>query len=411
MKKILNLVASLMLLLFVFSACQKIDYIDPDSINANNDGVIKINVSGGPLSGGVKSATALGDTVIIEGGNVYTFSYTSTVTMSSVLWTFGNNGTTSTAAMPTNRYERTFVISSVTIVGTDAGGTAHTASIWLNNLPRAGGDPIIWAGKTVVSTGVYREEFWIYKNGAYFTPLDYKYKGNVTTPPWGSLITIPPADTNYRVDGNLIYPMPAGETGHWVKVLIDNPINFDAEVAPLIRVTASLGEQWCNFKGSTFVNNTNFGLMRYHVDANGNVSTTGGGQNPLMPGVGGDNYVRFDVSQNGLNIIIYQNNEVSFNGISPWIQFKNNDSWSTPLHASLAVTGFVNWSKYEIPVLDLPKRARFGSNMAAPTINPNNTSSIFYDPIYKDLFIDISVIPVNCPGGGGFYSLNIKKNE
>lgn len=409
MKKILNFCALLALMLFVFSACQKIEYVEPDE-NAANDGVLKISVSGGPLGAGVKSANSLGDTIVIEGGNVYTFSYTSSVTMNSVLWTFGNNSTTSTAVMPTNKYERAFAISSVTLVGVDAGGVSHQAQIWLNNLPRAGGDPIIWAGKTLISAGVYREEFWLYKNGAYMTPLDYKFKGNVTTPPWGPLVTIAPADTNYRMEGNQLYAMPAGENGHWVKILIDNPINFDAEVAPLIRVTTSLGEQWANFKNSQFVNSSNFGLMHYHVDANGNVSTSGGG-NPLMPGVGGDNYLRFDVNQNGANVVIYQNNEAAFTSISPWIQFKNNDSWATPVHASLAVAGFPNWSKYEIPVLDLPKRARFGSVMATPTPNPNNLSSIFYDPIYKDLFIDITIIPVNSPGGGKFYSLNIKKIE
>lgn len=382
--KISMFLAASLLALF---ACTKVELNDQINSIPQNDGVLRIIVSGGPLSRLAKSTAATGDTVPIEGGNVYTFTYNSSVAMKTLQWNFSNNGTTSSEPMVSNRYERVFTISSVTLIGVDINGNAHQALIWLDNLPYVGGDPIIYRGKTLLSNGLYQQEFWIYKNGAYMTPLNYEIKGNITTPPWQTALIVPAADTNYRLENGQLYVMPVGENGHWIKVYLISPANFDVEAAPLIRVSPTLGEQWASFKRSKFVNASNYGLMRYYVDGNGDV-TPSNGNNLLQPGLGGDNYLRFDLS--GSNLIIYQNNEQSFNAISPWIQFKQNDSWATPLQASTVVTGFPNWSRYEVAFTALPLRARFGSNITNPVTNPNNTSSLFYDMIYKDLFISVS---------------------
>ena len=388
-------------------ACTKVEYTDFDGLNPQDDGVLKISVSGGPL-GLTKSTLNQGDTIVIEGGNVYNFSYSSSVAMTSVQWTFENNGTTSNEIMPSNYYARVFSLSSVTLVGIDGNGNAHQAQIWLDNRPRVGGDPILYKGKTLLTAGYYRQEFWIYKNGAYFTAGNYLLKGNVTSPPWQTSIVIPPADTNYRLENGQLYVMPSGENGHWTKVFIDSPVNFDAEVAPLVRMSSGLGEQWASFKGSQFVNASNYGLMRYHVDANGDV-TPSGGNNLIMPGLGDDDVLRFEINQNDTSLTIYQNNEQPFSGISPWIQFKDNDSWATPLHVSSAVEGFPNWSKYTLPLSSLPVRARFGSIIANPVANNNNASSIYYDQIYKDLFVNISVLYKSGQDGKQQFILDIKK--
>ncbi len=385
--KTMRMSAILVAMLITLFGCQKLEYVEFEDLNPANDGVLKISVSGGPTNG-LKSSATTGDTITIEGGNQYLFSYTSTVAINTVQWSFSNNGNTSNEHMPSNMYTRNFVISSVTLVAIDVNGTSHTSTIWLNNLPRVAGDPIIWKGKTLISSGIYKQEFWVYKNGAYMSPVDYRMKGNITNPPWSVLPIIPPADTNYRLENGNLYAMTGGENGHWTKVFIESSINFDVEVAPLIRLVSGIGEQWASFKGSQFVHSNNYGLMIFHVDASGNVSTTGGGNNNAMPGLGGDAIIRFDVSST--NITIYQYNGSAFTTISPWIQFKVNDSWSTPMYASTVVTGYPNWSKYVIAKSDLPKSLRFGSYINNGNVNANNVNSIFYDDIYKHIYVTLA---------------------
>jgi hypothetical protein len=330
--------------------------------------------------------------------------------MNSVQWTFGNNGNTSSEVMPSNYYARVFTVSSVTLVGVDVNGNAHQAKIWLDNYPRIGGDPILYKGKTLLTAGYYRQEFWIYKNGAYFTAGNYLLKGNTTSPPWQTSIIIPPADTNYRMENGQLYAMPSGENGHWTKVFIDGPVNFDVEVAPLIRISPSFGEQWASFKGSQFVNASNYGLMRYHVDANGDV-TPSGGNNLLVPGISGDNIIRLDISPDKSTLTIYQNNEVYFGSCSPWIQFKENDSWATQLFATTTVSGFDNWSKTTVMTSTLPRRLRFGSYIATPTPNVNNVNCTYYDNVYHDIFINVNIVTAKSQTGETFSFVSIKKPD
>ena len=385
MKKMKKLVSFAMVALLVFS-CSKIDLLDMDfDPNAPNDGVLKILVSG-PGEDGLKSTSAtMGDTVKIEGGNTYNFSYESTIPMQSVQWTFSNNGNTSQDNLASNHYQRVFTVSFVTLVGVDENGTQHSAQIWLNNLPRVAGDPILYKGKTFLGANLYRQEFWVYKNGAYMAPLNYKFKGNITSPSWTVLIDIPSADTNYRMSGNQLYAMPSGQTGHWVKVYLDTPTNFSAEVAVLVRLTQNVGEQWASFKGSQFVRSDNFGKWVFYVDADGNVVPEGGSTSS-MPGQGGDDLIRFSINSNFVSI--FQKNEA--NAISPWIQFSYNDSWATPVYASTPVNEFPGWSEYVISKDNLPARAQYGGNINTMSPNPNMGSSIYYDQIYGGLYIDIT---------------------
>lgn len=401
--------AILAIAMIVLSACDKQEYVEFDNLDPQNDGVLKIAVSGGPLAGGLKSSNALNsDTIRIEGGNVYSFTYTSTIPMTSVQWTFGNNNNVVSDQLASNYYGRQFFISTVTLVGIDNQGNAHQAQIYLNCFPRVDGDPIIYKGKTYLAPGLYRSEFWVYKNGAYMEAGDYKLKGNTTSPAWTTLLTIPPADTNYRMEDNQLYAMPSGQNGHWVKVMIDNPINFDVQVAPLIRVSNTYGEQWASFKGSGWVTSDNYGMLKYRVDGNGDVTPINGGGGMTLPGIGGDNYIRYAFPGNG-NVIIYQNNETPFNGSSPWIQFQANDSWATPMLASSQAVGFSNWSQYQISAADFPKKAQFGSYIQTGVPNPNNASCIYWNDVYKYLFLDI--IEVSGHNGSSFKTLVAQRQE
>lgn len=386
MKKI-RLFLSFAIVALLIVACSKIDLIDMDlDENAPNDGVLKILVSGNFGDDHKSSAAvAANDTIKIEGGNTYNFSYQSSLEMTTVQWTFSNNGNTSQERLASNRYERAFTISKVTLVGVDQSGQSHSAVIWLNNLPRANGDPVLYKGKQLLSGNLYRHEFWLYKNGAYVAPLPYLFKGNVTSPPWTNLVTIPAADTNYRMSGNQLYTMPSGQTGHWVRVYIDSPTNFMAELAPLVRITQDVGEQWASFKGSLFVNSSNYGLIKYYVNSNGDVVPEGGTSN-AMPGQGGDGIIRFEDS--GSNLIIFQKNESD--ALNPWIQFSHNDSWSTPVYTSTPLTLFPTWSKYTIAKSELPVRAQFGGNINTMVVNTNISSSSFYDAVYGGLYIAVA---------------------
>lgn len=400
--------AILAIVMIILSSCQKQEYVEFDDLNPQDDGVLKISVSDGPLGGGLKSSSAInGDTVSIEGGNVYSFTYSSTITMNSVQWTFSNNGNTSSDPLASNYYGRQFIVSNVTLVGVDNQGVAHQAQLHLNCLPRVDGDPVLYKGKTYLAPGFYRSEFWIYKNGAWMeNNIPYKIKGNFTSPAWTVFLDIPIADTNYRMENNQLYPMPSNQTGHWVKVFIDNAVNSDIEAAPLVRLSALHGEQWANFKGSIWANPANLGMLKYHVDANGD-PTPNGSSGLNLPGIGGDNYIRYGLPGNG-NIIIYQNNETPFSVCLPWIQFNVNDSWATPMLSSYQTTGFPNWSQYEIPISEMPKKARFGSNIQNGTPNPNNSSCLYWDNVYKYLFLSVEVVETSGHNGTTFQTISIR---
>lgn len=397
------------IVMIALSSCQKQEYVEFDDLNPQDDGVLKIAISDGPLAGSLKSSSAInGDTVRIEGGNVYSFTYTSTIPMNSVQWTFSNNNNVVTDPLASNYYGRQFIVSTVTLVGVDNQGVPHQAQLHLNCLPRVQGDPVIYKGKTYLAPGLYRSEFWLYKNGAFMEDGDYKLKGNTTSPPWTTLLTIPTADTNYRMENNQLYPMPSGQNGHWIKVFIDNPTSFDVQVAPLIRISNTYGEQWASFKGSGWVTSDNYGMLKYHVDANGDVTPINGSGGLDLPGIGGDNYIRYGVPGNG-NIIIYQNNETPFSGCSPWIQFNYNDSWATPMLASYQAAGFPNWSQYELPITDLPKCARFGSYIQTGTPNSNNSSCLYWNDVYGYLFLDLEVTEVSGSGGTTFQAISLRR--
>lgn len=397
--------------MIMLSSCQKQEFVEFDDLNPQDDGVLKIAVTGGPLGGGLKSSSAInGDTINIEGGNTYSFTYSSTLTITSVEWTFSNNNNVVSDKLASNYYARQFIVSSVTLVGMDNQGNYHQSILYLNCLPRVSGDPILFKGKTYLAPGLYRSEFWLYKNGAWMENVPYKIKGNMTNPAWTVMLDIPIADTNYRMENNQLYPMPAGQTGHWIKVFIDNEVNSDVQAAPLIRISNTYGEQWASFKGSNWVTSDNYGMLKYHTDANGDVTPINGGGGLTLPGIGGDNYIRYALPGNN-NVIIYQNNETSFSGCSPWIQFNYNDAWATPMLTSYQSVGFPNWSQYELPIADLPKCARFGSHIQTGVPNPNNSSCIYWNNVYGYLFLDLEVVEVSGPNGTTFKAISMRRHS
>jgi len=381
MKKV---VLFLIMAVVALSSCQKIDLyeIDFDELNPSNDGVLKISVAGGPLdNGGLKSN---GDTVNIEGGYTYNFSYTSTVPMLQVQWTFHNNGETSNEEMPHNYYGRNFIVSKVSLIGVDENGVSHGAEIWLNVLPRLAGPPVIHHATQNIGNGIFRQEFWLYKNGAFFGPGS-GYKVNGTPTNW-VLTDIPVADTNYRLHNNQLIAITDEQVGKWVKVFFDSPPG-NVQVAPLIRVLNDYGVQWASFKGSNFVDTNVPGLLLYSVDNNGNVTPNGGTVIVERPGIGGDDYIRFDISGN--QFIIYQNNGP--NAPTPWIQFKINELWSSSnIYLTNPVTNFPNWSKYVINISSLPVVVQFGSDISAQVPNENNGLSAYFDHIFGGIFISLA---------------------
>ena len=380
----------MILAVVAFSSCQKIDLyeIDFGDLNPENDGVLKIAVSGGALEEGSFKSTATlnGDTVAIEGGFAYNFAYSTSIPMQQVQWTFHNTGATSNEEMPHNYYDRNFFISKVSLIGVDENGTSHGAEIWLNVLPRLAGDPVIHHATQNLGNGIFRQEFWLYKNGAVFGPgSGYKFNGTPTN--W-VLQDIPAADTNYRMQNGQLVAMPDNEMGKWVKAYFDSPAG-DVQVAPLIRILDDYGTQWANFKGSAYVDGNNPGLLLYEVANDGSVTPVGGSTVVQMPGVGGDQYLRHDLTET--HAIIYQYNGP--NAPNPWIQFKVNEIWSSSnVYLTSSVEGYPEWSKYTVPLASFPIVVKFGSNINDQIMNPNNMLSDYWDNLYGGLFIAFAQI-------------------
>lgn len=390
MMKMKKLYLLMILAVVAFSSCQKIDLyeINFDDLNPENDRVLKIAVSGGALEEGSFKSTATlnGDTVAIEGGFAYNFAYSSSVPMQQVQWTFHNIGATSNEEMPHNYYGRNFFVSKVSLVGVDENGTAHGAEIWLNVLPRLAGDPVIHHATQNLGNGMFRQEFWLYKNGAFFGPgSGYKFNGTPTN--W-VLTDIPASDTNYRMQNGQLLTMPNDEMGKWVKAYFDSPVG-NVQVAPLIRILNDYGTQWANFKGSAYADANNPGLLLYEVASNGSVTPVGGSTVVEMPGIGGDQYLRFSLNDD--NVIIYQYNGPS--APNPWIQFKVNEVWSSSnVYLTATVANYPEWSQCTVARTSLPRVMRFGSDINDQLPNENNELSDFWDNVYGGLFLSLASI-------------------
>ncbi len=401
--KFLLAVLMTVVLIFPFQSCEKVPIPDFDQEleHLSGEGIINIKVSYAEDID--PKAAAMYDTLMTEGNKVLSFAYTSTIPMTSQMWTF-HDGTTSNSKIGSYLYWG-FDIKPITLITFDGSGNSYETVAYVDLFPRGNGDPVIWVGSTSMGANVYKVDFAIYKNGIDNRPGNYLVKGSVTSTPWAGSLTVAPVDTNYRLANNQLMAPATGDVGHWIKVSV-NVITGFHQMAVYKNISNT--ELWGNFKGSEYVAE-NVGLINFYVGANGTVSSQQTAEN--IPGEGGDTgsnpVVRLALSGN--NVIVYLNNQENFTSINSFKRhLQGDETWSSPI-ALQAVTDAPYWGMFQAPLTSFPQKIRFGSNMSMPTsYNPNMANSLFWNSFYS--YLDINPVIVKSQVYEGFNTEPTKIN-
>ncbi|MFA5155219.1 MAG: hypothetical protein WC453_02190 [Patescibacteria group bacterium] len=277
-------------------------------------------------------------------------------------------------------------VTSVTLVGIDESGQAHTTTVYIKIVFSLDGLP----GFTCISTasaanGFYNLVFIAHKKALQGVSGAYGYSGNVTTPSW-TVKVIPPADTNFNyVNGSLV-PADPGSIGKFVAIRLSLTPGNNYQL-PVGRVSPSGTLNWGSFWGP-------FPENKFSLSDSGVVSTMPAA---ILPGTGGDTgpdaVIRHEIDSVG--VTIYTRHLSPFN--HGFIQLQDSAGvWLAPL-AESPVDNFPNWGKIKIKFADFPMLQilifRFGpdiNNIAA--LAENMPASGYWDGIFN--YLKLKIVPV-----------------
>ncbi|GEM_PF-3734619 len=375
MKKIL----SIFLFFFIFSACEKVDYMDPDLDPGDGEVAIKVAT----LEEGQEietTTTEAGETIfMVESNKQFIFSYETDMSVDYVIWEFWNEEE-SFDDNPIYFYGGYDMKSiSLTIVGLN--GEEHQVTSYLNLFPRYPESPF-YITDVEESGDKFKITAGIYKNAWHGVSGNYYLYGTITDIPWDNHQMINPADTNYRMSSNGELH-PAEGVGHWVKTQI--------EIAPgdhSFGVVRFVGDDpiWGNFKNSNFVTVDEPTLISFHLKDDGEIIPV-----VPIPGENGDQgpsaALRFTIN-NDNSVTVYVNLDGSFSQGDPWWSYlDHNEQWHSPIPLS-SVPNFPNWGKLHISdIEDFPVRMVWG--LYEDQENNNMSQSIFWDDYYQYIFLQI----------------------
>lgn len=363
-----------------FFSCTKIELAPEEGLPVEivgkplADGLVSIKVSPGGISL-LKSGSLASDTIATEKflKTTYQAIASTGVTIVSWQWTFAENNAKATSA--TIDFWHSLdpgAKTSVTLIGVEANGTAHTATVWVKIVYSLDGMPgFILVSKTAITGGSYSYVFAAHKKGMQGVKGSYGYTGTVTSPTW-TIKPIAPADTNFNYVGNALMAASAGDVGKYVAIrVILCPGEYEIHAGHIDTAGKLI---WGNF-------------WSFHVDgkftstANGDLTgivTVG------VPGVSGDEGANAVVRKDILatSVIVYTKYTAAFT--KGFIQLQNADGTWRPVIAQTGVTGFPNWGKVEIPYTSFPTPEilvfRFGANIDTSNVfSPNMSSSGYWD--------------------------------
>ncbi len=383
MKNWINFLFSVVLVLGFFSCTEQV-LIPEEGLPVEiigkplNDGLVSIKVTPGGVT--LKSGT-VSDTVSTEKWlkTTYQAIAATNLTIASWQWSFAENNAKATGATidfwhgldPGAK-------TSVTLIGVEANGTAHTATVWVRIVYSLDGMPgFIMVSKTAITGGSFNYVFAAHKKGMQGVKGTYGYTGTVTSPTW-QVVPIAAADTNFNYVNGVLVPASVGDVGKYVAVrTILYPGEYEIHAGHIDTAGKLVwGNFWSFYKDGKFT-----------VATNGDLSgliTTG------VPGISGDPGVNSIVRKDILatSVIVYTKYATAFT--KGFIQLQNADgTWRAPI-AEVAVTGYPNWGKVEIPYTSFPTPEilvfRFGANIDTPNVfSADMPLSTYWDTMFQVL--------------------------
>ncbi len=375
MKKLLSI---FVVFFVILSACEKVEYLEPDF--DPGDGLVTIKVTGTDGETAETHTTTAGETIfMVESNKQFIFSYETELDVEYVMWTFWDESE-SFDDNPIYFYGG-YVVRSITLMVVDTDGDSYQTTSYLNLFPRYPGTPF-YITDVEESGDKYTITAGIYKNAWYGVSGNYHFFGSITDIPWSDHQLINPADTNYRMsqDGNL---HPATGVGHWVKTQLDlypgdhafGVVRFDGEDGI-----------WGNFKNSLFVLEDEPTLISFHLTEDGEII-------PIvpLPGNNGDqgpsSVLRFTINSDN-SVTVYVNLDGVFSQGGPWWSYlDHNENWHSPISLS-QVEDFPTWGAFTIGSTDhFPVRMVWG--LYEDQQNDNMSQSIFWDSYYQYCYLHL----------------------
>lgn len=207
-------------------------------------------------------------------------------------------------------------------------------------------------------------------------------------------------DTAYSIVGGVLVP---DSKGFYLKLTVNQELG-DQQFG-LGKMIGS-NEIWEDFKGSPYVDSTNWTLLKYNLSVSGGkviLTPKGSGLPPIItpiaePGLVGDQGEKWVVrltpnSNDSLGIFI--NHFIQFSTIHPFVSFRDADGRYIRNVAESAVTGFNTAGRISIHASDTLIAFKFGTNIYQPTTYSDSTMRLsgFYNSEFGDIRFVLITVP------------------
>ncbi|MHB8903744.1 MAG: hypothetical protein ACYC40_01410, partial [Patescibacteria group bacterium] len=248
-------------------SCTKVEYVDPEAVpqivgTPLNDGLIVILVSPG---GANLKAGSVNDTINTEKWLKTTYQAIAKTGVNIVAWqwTFAENNQKVNGPVvdfwhgldPGSK-------TSVTLIGIEANGTAHTTTVWIKIVNSLDGLSSMYVvTRTPVAGGMCSYVIICHKKSMSGAKGAYGYVGTITTPTW-VVTPIAPADTNFNYVNGLLVSASAGDVGKYVAIRFTTyPGDYEFHIGH-IKTDGTLiwGNPWDWFVGGKYTQNPNTNL-------------------------------------------------------------------------------------------------------------------------------------------------------
>lgn len=367
-------IAAVVICIFLFSACEYVEFNPPVQETSEENSSIRMKSSAGYSSdlGTVYVQKDISTGLKVE-------SKVSTNPIDSATWTVGSIQYTGVEIL--HKFTALGEVSLTVVVKfkdkTQETRTFKVVSI----LDISSADPVqCFTTKNV--DGSWQALFLFPKDRLkYATDTNYYYNGLVSN--WEKK-SIPYANKSYviGIDGK---PVAVKGPGKYIGV------DIKLSVAGLYNLTIIYDATiWADLSGSAFIRKENPGLAWFYFDA-GVVTPKGeANANVSLPGLVGDTYFRAE--QVGDTItgkgVFYFKLDGNYTSTAFVVRELSGGTYSAPI-ALTAVTSFPEWGKIEIPIKEVLGKVsgfRYGPNISAPTVYSKNMEYSFsFDSYYKNI--------------------------
>jgi PKD repeat protein len=259
-------------------------------------------------------------------------------------WTFVDDGSHSASPQPSHAFNLLpNSITSVSLLGIDAGGGSHTRVKPVRVVWTLDGQPgFRWVSSTLISGNLYNVVCIANRRAMIGYSGLYGFSGDMTSPQWTTQ-TIASTDTSWNyVNGSLV-AADAGAVGKYVVIRFTaTPGDHDLAIGRISPTTGGLS--WATFWGPYASGN----LVKFTVDNNGNVTPF---IPVVLPGTSGDigrnAVIRKDITDT--SVVLFINNRAAFASLTnPFVKFQDSTGVYRDTVAQTAVIGFPDWGTVEV---------------------------------------------------------------